>query len=554
MPDMYEKERSSFIYRNRSGIFFGLIAVITAINLTIDIMEVDAAQYASISYEMSQTDRYLQVYHNGRDYLDKPPLLFWLSSLSISIVGNTNPGYKLPAVLFLWLGLWATYRFGKLWYDRRTGIIAAFVMGTTQAFHLMTNDVRTDGLLTSFVMLSIYFLSVYLKKGTINSLLLGGVCIGGAMLAKGPLGLFIPAIAIFVHLLIRKEWKKIFNWKWLLLVPVILIVLAPMLYGLYIQFDMHPEKEVYGIKGPSGIGFYFWTQSFGRITGESTWSNDTSPLYFMQTILWDLSPWIFLFIAALVLKIKDLFQKGHVINKATEWISLAGFVIPFIALSFSNYKLPHYIFPLFPFAAVMIAEFATKRMNELPKFFEKTYMIFLHVFVLIALLVLVWVFPTNNIFIIFISVVLYALFWLVRKSVSERTEKMLCSTVVIALLLQFVLSAHFYPQLLKYQSASQAGKWIGKEQPPEVFFHKKFGFGLQYYSGRDIESLSESTLKSISPGTMVYTDEDGLNDLKDYKIIKEFKDYPVTLLSYAFLNPALRESKLKKAYLVEIVE
>src|SRR5687768_10977999 len=187
MPVLPASDTSALFYRYRYHFFFTLILILSVINLAIDIMDVDAAQYASISLEMSQTGNYLQVYHKGQDYLDKPPLLFWLSSITISIFGNTNIGYKLPAVIFLWLGIWATYKFGSLWYGRSTGIIAALILASTQAFHLMTNDIRTDGLLTSFVALSVYFLSVYLKNGKIISLLLAALSIGWAMLTKGPL-------------------------------------------------------------------------------------------------------------------------------------------------------------------------------------------------------------------------------------------------------------------------------------------------------------------------------------------------------------------------------
>ena len=36
-------------------------------------------------------------------------------------------------------------------------------------------------------------------------------------------------------------------------------------------------------------------------------------------------------------------------------LTLAGIVIPFIALSFSKYKLPHYIYVLFPLFAILTA-------------------------------------------------------------------------------------------------------------------------------------------------------------------------------------------------------
>ncbi|HUR30952.1 MAG TPA: glycosyltransferase family 39 protein [Saprospiraceae bacterium] len=545
-----DEASSSFLYKYRYQIFFTLILLLSVINLMIDIMEIDAAQYASISLEMSKTGNYLQVYQSGHDYLDKPPLLFWFSSLSISVFGNSNLAYKLPAIILLWFGLWATYKLADLWYDRKTGIIAALIFGTSQAFHLMTNDVRTDGLLTSFVILSVYFISVYLKKGSVFCLLIGGCCIGGAMLAKGPIGFIIPTAAIGGHLLISAQWKKIIDWKWLLLLPVIAVLLGPMLYGLYMQFDMHPEKEVYGLKGPSGIEFYFWTQSFGRITGGNAWQNDASYFFFTQSIWWDLSPWILMFVPALAWKIKNLFQKNSRREKAAEWVSLSGFVIPFIALSLSRYKLPHYIFPLFPFAAVMTSAFLIHNFRKFPRWFEIFYLVLIHFFVFISLMIVLWIFAPVNFFMMSLIVLFYLLFWWCQKKIMDRTEKFVLSIVTIALLFQFVLSLHFYPRLLNYQSTSQAGKFIEAEKPESVYWFKKFGFALDYYSGMNIPQLLEPA-QAIPAGSWIYTNEEGLNELRGVKIIKEYNDYPVTLLTPSFLNPEKRNSKLKKAYLVQ---
>ena len=301
----------SIFYLYRYYFVIGVIVLIASINLTIDIMEVDAAQYASISMQMAHTGSYLQVYQRENDYLDKPPLLFWLASTSISLFGNTNFAFKLPAVLLLMLALWATYAFSKLWYDRRTAIITVLILGTTQAFHLMTNDVRTDGLLTTFIILSVLFLSRYLKEGKYIHLMAGGFFIGAAMLAKGPIGMIIPAMAIGGHLMLSGQWKKIINPSWLLLLIPVAIVLAPMCYGLYTQFDLHPEKMIFGKHGQSGLKFFFWTQSFGRITGDSPWRNNAPWYYFFQTMLWDLQPWVILFVPALFLKIKCWWHKKN---------------------------------------------------------------------------------------------------------------------------------------------------------------------------------------------------------------------------------------------------
>ncbi len=53
------------------GLFRLLLAGIIGVyllNLRLDVMEVDAAQYASISHEMLSTKSFLQVHHKGEDY------------------------------------------------------------------------------------------------------------------------------------------------------------------------------------------------------------------------------------------------------------------------------------------------------------------------------------------------------------------------------------------------------------------------------------------------------------------------------------------------------
>ena len=64
-------------------------------------MRIDAAQYASISAQMAATNSYLEVKDFEYDYLDKPPFLFWLSSLNIKLFGVNDFAYKFPSFLFL---------------------------------------------------------------------------------------------------------------------------------------------------------------------------------------------------------------------------------------------------------------------------------------------------------------------------------------------------------------------------------------------------------------------------------------------------------------------
>ena len=92
---------------------FFIIGIICLIGLRIDIMDIDAAQYASISREMLSTGHFLQVYDLGKDYLDKPPFLFWVSAISMKIFGISNFSYKLPSFLFAIIAVFSTYKLSK---------------------------------------------------------------------------------------------------------------------------------------------------------------------------------------------------------------------------------------------------------------------------------------------------------------------------------------------------------------------------------------------------------------------------------------------------------
>ncbi|MBP6687790.1 MAG: glycosyltransferase family 39 protein, partial [Lacibacter sp.] len=118
------------------AVLFALICAVYFIGIGVDTMDVDASQYAGISREMKESGSYLQVYEQGKEYLDKPPFLFWISALSMKIFGENNLGYKFPSILFAIFAVIATFRFAKLFYDRTIALLSAAVLATCQAVFL----------------------------------------------------------------------------------------------------------------------------------------------------------------------------------------------------------------------------------------------------------------------------------------------------------------------------------------------------------------------------------------------------------------------------------
>ncbi len=516
-------------------------------------MDVDAAQYASISREMFNNHQYLQVLYNGENYLDKPPLLFWLSAISFKIFGINTVAYKLPSFLFTLLGVYSTYRLASRLYDIKTGTLAALILYTCQAFFLFNNDVRTDTILTGASVFAAWQLLVFYDTDRFRNLILGFTGIAFAMMAKGPIGAIVPASAIGVHLFYRRDWKKLFNWKWLAGITWGLLLMAPMLWGLY---------EQYGGYGPK---FFFWIQSFGRITGVNTWENNTGYFFFVHTFLWAFLPWSPLTVVALFSKITELFKTHFVKNTSLELFSFGGFLLPFFALSFSHYKLPHYIFILFPYAAIMCGNFLYgASLNQVRTFrilFPFQYIIMLLLWISVIILC-IYIFPIENAFKWAILAFILAYIIYCWRGTENNRHKFIVVSALTMVAINFILNAHIYPALLKYQSGSMLAKIAVAKKIPDnsLVFYKDEINSFEFYYGSIIPVITAEELKNKierKQSCWILGNDDLIESLKENNTIPstkiEVNDFPITKLNFYFLNPSKRQTQLRKKYLVAIM-
>ena len=542
------------IFKQFSKIEFLLFITILIIyinNLFIDIMKIDAAQYASIAFEMLTNNSYLQVKEMQADYLDKPPLLFWISSTSMGLFGVSNFAYKIGTFIMLLLSLLAIYKLSLRYYNQEIAKNATLIFATCQAFFQMTNDVRTDGLLTSSVIISIWLLVEYFFTNKIKYLVFGAVFTAFAMMSKGPIGIIAVLMPIGLQLLYKKDWKQIFNVNWIVFLVVVALLLFPMSYGLYQQFDLHPEKIINGKQNQSGLYFYYWLQSFGRITGESVWDNGLPWHFFIGSISWDFFPWILVLYAGLFLSIKNIILKKT--GNLPEIITLSGFLVLFILLSLSKYKLPHYIFVTLPFASIICASYFDKITSIQFKIWNKVYFAF-GCLVLIILCVYPLLFFKELNFVILFLIILQLLLLYFRKTIKMHgTLKLISYVVVLNLFLSFV----FYPKLLTFQADSMAGKWLTKNNATaSVFLINEKSHAFNFYTkNTKNQTLSIDKVDNVKNSSWFYTNEENLQLLSEkYDIVKKikFSDYPITRLKLSFLFEETRPETLNYYYLIQL--
>jgi 4-amino-4-deoxy-L-arabinose transferase-like glycosyltransferase len=546
--------------------FYFILAAIGGVYLAgmyVDVMEVDAAQYAAMSMEMLQRGDYLHFYDRGNEYLDKPPLLFWLARLSFKLFGLSNFAYKLPSVLASVLTIYSIFRLGKLWYNKEVGRWAAIIVASCQAFFIFNNDVRTDALLTGAVTFSLWQLSEYIRRQRAKNFILGFIGIGFAMLAKGPIGIVVPVAAFGIHFFLRRDWKMIFKWQWFTGLVIVLLILSPMLYGLYTQFDLRPEKTVNGQTGVSGLRFFFWTQSFGRVTGESSWDNDSSPFYFIPTFMWMFLPWSFWFIWAFVKEIIAIVKKRFRIDENEEAIAIGGFILIFIALSMSRYKLPHYIMVIMPLASLLLAKHFWIWQKSLTKDKVASILKWVHMGLILVLVglstwlaVYIFPFPSRQILIAESIIFIFAVMALVY---NRGAWRIIASTAIAVTSINLLLNTWFWPQLLDYQSGSAIGKQILKEGVPvsRLRTYNLSNHAFDFYTRSIVPQVFDMNHfhELMNQGPLwVYTDEAGYQQMKEAGLkaesIQSFPEYHVSQMSIDFLNPATRQNELSERYLI----
>lgn len=539
-----------------------LLFVIYLIGFGIDVMDVDAAQYASMSREMLQSGNYLQLYDVGNEYLDKPPFLMWISAASMKVFGINNFAYRLPSFLFALLAVYSTFRFSLLFNNEKTSLLAALILATTQAFFLMNHDVRTDTILMSWVIFTIWQLAAFFKNKHFLHFIAACVGIAGGLMTKGPIALIVPVLAFGSHFLLQRNFRAFFKWQYLVGLVIIAILILPMTIGLYQQFDLQPTKIVNGKTGVSGLRFFFWTQSFGRITGESDWDNNSTIFFLLQNMLWSFLPWIFLFLIAFFNQVKYIVRQRFRISEQQEAITTAGFLLTYISLGISNYQLPHYIFVVFPLAAVITAKFVFKLTEE--NKFRKLYPAVLYGhFVLFTLMwlaliaLLYFTFDTVPAFVTVFAALLFIgfLYIFIRQKNKRSILITLCLYTIIGL--NFFLNASFYPSLLKYQMGNTAGRWIAKQKIPttNISIYKFDALrSLHFYAKGNI--YRQDSTEKIKAGDWIITSTDNLAELNEhglkYDIFYRGKYFHVSRLSFKFLHPKRREKELKPYVILKI--
>jgi len=131
---------------------------------SVSFLDPDEGLYGSIAREMAEGGGWVTPHFNGVRYLEKPPLQFWLSALTISLLGPSEWGVRLWSALPAFGTALLVWRMGTWLYGRNSGILAAIVFISSAGIFRYVRVAATDFLLVFSITLAIFgFLKAFLS-------------------------------------------------------------------------------------------------------------------------------------------------------------------------------------------------------------------------------------------------------------------------------------------------------------------------------------------------------------------------------------------------------
>lgn len=191
---------------------------------SVPLFDWDEVNFAECAREMRQTGEYLYAQIGYLPFWEKPPLFFWVQALSMEIWGENALGARFPNAVIAALTLLALYETGRRWHGQAFGTAWLFLYGVSLLPAFYARSGLIDPLFNLFMLLATFAGSAYLRDHRVHHALLFGGLTALATLTKGPVGLFLPALAVGTLGLVRRGGFPLLQLAGMAIIPYALIV------------------------------------------------------------------------------------------------------------------------------------------------------------------------------------------------------------------------------------------------------------------------------------------------------------------------------------------
>ncbi|MDR1969524.1 MAG: glycosyltransferase family 39 protein [Burkholderiaceae bacterium] len=260
-----------------AGLFVLLLALAALRPLALP----DEGRYGEIGRWMAASGDWLTPRVNGLPFFHKPPLLYWLEAVSVTLFGATPWALRLVVVLHAGLMMAALYGAARTLGGERLAHRAALMLGASPAFLLGGQYVNHDMMVAAWIGVAIWcFAAAFLHGERPHAAwaLAGFVACALGVLGKGLIGVALPGLVLFVWLLWTRQFAKVWRLPWLRGLLLFAAIAVPW-------FVLVEQRY------PGVFNYLFGVQQFSRYTG-SGFNNAWPWWFYLPCMAVLLFPWV----------------------------------------------------------------------------------------------------------------------------------------------------------------------------------------------------------------------------------------------------------------------
>ncbi|HEY2497697.1 MAG TPA: glycosyltransferase family 39 protein [Candidatus Angelobacter sp.] len=322
--------------------FFGLGAF--------GLLGADEPRYAQIAREMLVRHDWIVPTLNGSPWLEKPALLYWKMMNSYAIFGVSDWAARIPAAVHA-----TALVFGIFFFMRRfrfgSELDAAVITASSAGMIGFGRAASTDMLISAPFALAMMCWWTWREAGKKLWLILFYGLLGVGALAKGPVAPALAVLVVGAYAVLRRDVK--------IFLRSISVPGFVLFFAIALPWFIAVQHKV-----PQFFRVFFIEHNLERF-GTNLYQHSQPFWYYIPVFVLATLPWTVFTLPALVEAERTAFQRFRTsaeipADPAEDCLSAFLFVwivVPIVFFSISRAKLPGYILPSIPAAALLTADY-----------------------------------------------------------------------------------------------------------------------------------------------------------------------------------------------------
>lgn len=306
---------------------------------------------AVVAYTMVEHGNWILPINNGGDIPYKPPFFHWCIALFSLLQGHVSEfTSRLPSALALVAMSVGGFVFFAKCKNANMALLATLLSLTAFEVHRAGINCRVDMVNTAFMVGALFLMFRWWERGKHTMPWLAILCMSGATLTKGPVGMLLPCAVMGVFMLTQRE--SLWSTVWRLGLTALLSLVLPLCwyYAAYLQGGdefLRLVKE----------------ENIDRLLGKMAYESHENPFWYnFLTLITGWLPYTLLFVFSLFVLPWKRFSKSGFMQSVRRAEPMQVFVWLAFGLILFFYCIPKskrsvYLLPCYPFMAWLMAQY-----------------------------------------------------------------------------------------------------------------------------------------------------------------------------------------------------